>query len=241
MALTYLSLVNDLCTRVNETELTSGNFDGASGFYASAKEAVNSSIRLINQQEFEWPCNHTTGTQILAADGTVRYSYPGNTKTVDMESFRIRRDNTLGNESKPLLVLDYDEYLDKYVDSEYNTTDTSIRDIPKFVFRTPDAGYGVYPPADKEYSLDFEYYQLPYDLVDHDDSPTLPEAYRHVIVDGAMYYVYFFRGDTEQADRILSKASNGIANLRKIYINNDYEYVRDTRVSHTRYQKVRRI
>jgi len=59
--------------------------------------------------------------------------------------------------------------------------------------------------------------------------PSLPEQYRYVIVDGAMYYVYQFRGDTQAAQLSLNKFEQGIKHLRSIHINRT-DYLRDTRV-----------
>ena len=53
MAYNFLGLVNEVNRRLNEVELTSANFDSATGFYSHAKDAVNASIRYINQSEFE--------------------------------------------------------------------------------------------------------------------------------------------------------------------------------------------
>ena len=75
MATTFLQLVNQVNRRLNEVELTSTNFASATGFYAHAKDAVNASIRYINQSEFEWPFNHNTQTTTLTAN-TSRYSFP---------------------------------------------------------------------------------------------------------------------------------------------------------------------
>ena len=58
MAYDYLGLVNDVNRRLNEVELTSSNFAATTGFYSFAKDAVNSSIRHIQQEEYEWPWNH---------------------------------------------------------------------------------------------------------------------------------------------------------------------------------------
>jgi hypothetical protein len=230
---TFLDLVNDVCGRVNETQLEASNFSTASGFYSTAKEAINSSIRFINQHEFEWPFNHNTYEQTLTP-GVVRYAYPAGTKTVDFESFRIKRSGVIGNTTQPLQVITYEEYLSYLSDAEYNTSNDAIRALPYFVFRTPDLGYGVYPAPDSAYTLVFERYILPTDLVAHSDTPTLPDGFRHIVIDGAMYYVYFFRGDIETADRLFKKFEDGIKNNRSLYINR-YDYIRDTRVSQGAY------
>jgi hypothetical protein len=229
MPYNYLGLVNDVCGRVNETPLTTSNFSSAVGFYSTAKEAINSSIRDLNQQSFQWPFNHTDYNETLVA-GTSRYPYQADTKSVDFDSFRIQRNDTFGNETVRLKIIDYDHYLQNFIDAEYDTSNESIRDVPRYVFRAPNQEYGVYPVPDEAYTLSYEYYSLPTDLSAYDAVPSSPIAFRHIIVDGAMYYVYHFRGDTETADRLQAKFLDGIKKMRIIYINNDYEYVRDTRL-----------
>ncbi len=49
MALTFLTLTNSVITRMNEVELTSSNFTSARGVQIQCKNAVNESIRFINQ------------------------------------------------------------------------------------------------------------------------------------------------------------------------------------------------
>ena len=231
MAYNYLNLVNDLSRRVNETELTAADFPTATGYYNTAKDAVNSSIRLLNQETFQWPFNHTEREDVLTA-GDMRYDYPANAKTVDFNTFRIKRSSTLGNETTMLRQMDYEEYLAKFVDDEYNSSDTSIRSVPKYVIRAPGNQYIVHPSPDQDYELVYEYYSLPVDLILYSDVPDVPEAYRHILIDGAMYYVQIFRNDNESANMSLGKFNEGLKNMRSIYINR-YEYARDTRVANS--------
>ncbi len=70
---------------------------------------------------------------------------------------------------------------------------------------------------------------MAYDLELHGDVPTLPEQYKYVIVDGAMYYAYQFRGDAQSSQESLAKFTQGIKQLRSLNINRN-EYLRDTRV-----------
>ena len=224
----FLSLVNDVNGRVNETPLTSAKFADAVGFYSTAKEAVNSAIRDINQQAYQWPHNHTTYDETLTA-GTSRYAFQTDSKNIDFGTFRVQEDASLGNDTQLLQVLDYDDYLSLYLQYEY-TTSTTDRSVPRYVSRAPNLGYVVYPVPDKAYTLTYEYYKLPVDLAASTDTPSLPVAFRHVIVDGAMVHAYNFRGDTETADRIQAKFMEGIDRLRQIYIGSDFEYLRDTRL-----------
>jgi hypothetical protein len=227
MAYNFLSLVNDINRRLNEVELSTANFVSAKGFYSFAKDAVNASIRHINQEEFEWPWNHVEETETLLV-GEVRYSMPYDAKTVNLNSFRVKRDPTLNVETVKLKVLSYEEWLDKYADSEYNYS-TDTRTVPTHVVRTPSRELIFYPAPDKAYEVVYEYYTLAYDLELHEDVPALPEQYKYVIVDGAMYYAYQFRGDMQAAESALQKFTQGIKQLRSLHINRT-EYVRDTRV-----------
>ena len=149
---------------------------------------------------------------------------------MDFNSFRIKRNSTFGNETKKLTLLSYEEYLTKFVDYEYNTSNTGIRDLPTYVFRAPNQEYGVVSPPNKAYELVYEYYRLPVDLVSATDVPALPEQFRHVIVDGSMYYAYLFRGNAQDAQILQGKFQEGIKNMRSRYINR-YNYLRSTMIT----------
>lgn len=225
MAYDFLGLVNDVNRRLNEVELTSANFAGAIGYYAQAKDAVNSALRHINFEQFEWPFNHVTQEEDLSA-GVTRYPFPADLKSVDMDTFRVKASTTFNNKTAKLRILSYEEYLDKFVDQEYNSTANGT-DIPCYVFKTPDMGYGVTPSPKESYEIVYEYYRVPVDLVNSTDVPSVPEVFRHVINDGAMYYAYMFRSDLEASQLSLQRFQQGIRDMRTIYINR-YDYVRST-------------
>lgn len=226
MAYNYIGLVNDVNNRLNEVELTTSNFLTATGYFSFAKDAVNASIRHINQEEYEWPWNHVEETETLTA-GIARYSYPNDAKTLGMNTFRIKRDNNLNVGTIKLKVMSYEEYLEKYADAEYNTESTGC---PTHIVRTPSREIICYPTPNKAYELVYEYYRSGYDLENATDVPSLPEQYRFCIIDGAMYYVYQFRGDTQMADISNEKFKQGIKHLRSLNINR-MDYLRDMRVS----------
>tara|TARA_R110000822_G_C15126244_1_gene474596 strand:- start:82 stop:771 length:690 start_codon:yes stop_codon:yes gene_type:complete len=227
MPYNYITLVNEVQRRLNEVELTSSTFTTARGFYALAKDAVNSSVRHINQEEFEWPWNHVEAEEILSA-GIARYSYPYDAKTINMSTFRIKRSDSLNVTTIKLKTITYEEYLDKYVDIEYNSA-TSARSVPRLIARTPSREFVLYPSPDKSYALVYEYFTSTFDLIKEADVPTIPEQYRHVIIDGAMYYAYMFRSDAQAAGMTLEKFAQGIKNMRSLNINR-IEYAADTRV-----------
>jgi len=228
MAYDFLGLVNDVNHRLNEVSLTSANFATAVGYYSIAKDAVNSAIRHINQEEFEWPWNHVQ-TELVLAPGSMRYYYNADAKTINMNSFRIKRDNSLGVGTEKLKNLVYEEWLEKYADDEFNTS-TDIRGVPTHIVRTPSRELICHPVPDQAYTIVYEYYSLGYDLENALDVPSLPQQYRFAIVDGAMYYAFQFRGDTSAADVALRKFEKQIKDLRSININRT-PYIRDRRVS----------
>jgi hypothetical protein len=227
MAYDFIGLVNDVNRRLNEVELTTANFAGAQGYYNLTKDAVNASMRHIHQEEFEWPWNHAEEEEILTP-GEVRYSMPYNSKTVNMNSFRIKRDAALGVGTTKLKVLNYEEYLDKHVDAEYNSGEET-RGVPKYVIRAPSREILFVPAPKDAYEVVYEYYATGVDMSLFSDVPEIPEQYRHTIVDGAMYYAYVFRGDMQAANLSEAKFKAGIKNMRSVNINRT-EYIRDTRV-----------
>ena len=54
MALTFLSLTNDVITRMNEVVLTSTTFASARGVQVQCQNAVNQAIRYIYKSKRVW-------------------------------------------------------------------------------------------------------------------------------------------------------------------------------------------
>ena len=300
MAYNYLGLVNDVNRRLNEVELTSSNFDSAIGEYAMVKDAINSSIRYINQHEFGFPFNHDTETKTLTP-GVVRYSIPTDAKSVDYSTARIKKDTDLNSLGNSLDILDYKEYISRdYANQEDDIASTTVNassglsdsvttitvasttdfsstgtlhiggeqitytgitgndftgctrgansttaaaiansttvtqfsegESPRAIVRTPDNNYLLYPYPDKQYVLQFDYFKLPTDLSSATDVPSLPVQFRYVIVDGAMYTSYMFRGETQEALVLKEAFEDGIKHMRTLYINR-YDYIRSSVVN----------
>ena len=102
--------------------------------------------------------------------------------------------------------------------------------VPKHIVRTPDNNYLLYPFPDKQYTLVFVYFTLPTDLSAATDAPSLPEQFRTVIVEGAMYTAYMFRGETQEATIMKNNFEEGIKNMRTLYINK-YDYISSTLIN----------
>ena len=126
MALTFLSLTNSVITRMNEVVLTAGTFTDARGVQIQCRNAVNESIRYINQREFGYPFNHSTNTSTLVP-GKVRYSLPANTKYIDYNTARIKKDNEVNASGNNLAELNYNEYIsNQHANQEDNITSTTL-------------------------------------------------------------------------------------------------------------------
>ena len=228
MAYDFLGLTNEVLARMNEVVLTATNFTAARGYQIQCQNAVNDAINYINQREYGWPFSHATQTETLVASQT-RYTVPTGTQHVDYETFRISKDNTLGVDATTLRVLDYKEYVDKYIGQE---TSSGVGGVPNFVFRTPDNNYGLYPYPDKAYVLKYEYYSRPTALAAATDVPAVPEQFRQVIADGATAYAYQYRGEAQQYGLNFTRFEEGIKHMQSILLNRT-DYVRSTYLPHS--------
>ena len=299
MSGTYLSLTNSTLARLNEVQLTATTFTSARGIQTQAKNAVNESIRYINQKEFSYPFNHATETKTLTA-GTVRYSLPTSTKHVDYNTFRLVKDEDLGNSGGKLGILQYNDYINNYVTQEdeivTTTLDGSLTDsattvtvasttgfdsagtlhigneqitytgttsttftgatrgaggttasahsdatqvaqfeeggVPRYVVRSPDNGYLLYPFPTKSFSVKFDYYTFPTDLSSATDTTSIPARFDAVIIDGATAFVYQYRGETAQYQLNFARFEQGIKNMQTLLVNK-FEYVRSTFIPRT--------
>ncbi len=256
MALTYLELVNQVLSVVNEVPLTSANFADADGLYATVKNAVKWSVRRVTQQEFEWPFLNVQANLVLTA-GQTRYTPPTDCKTIDFDTFRVVAatgssswtmgagvwDDTLpwddsqewvdaetgltvSGKSVRLVRLDYDEYISKYIEYEY---DRSKDRLPQAVFPTQDRKFGLHPAPDKAYTLVYEYFKYPVELEGPDDVLDFPDTFDRLIVQGALINIYQFKMEIETSDRLERDFNQSIKDMRKLYINNK-DYVRSSQL-----------
>jgi len=295
MAESYLTLTNKVIIKLNEVALTSANFTSARGIQVQCQNAINEAIRYINQTDYNYPFNHATANQTLTA-GVVRYSLPSSTKVVDYNTFRLVKDSDLGSSGGKLRLLNYNDYIDKYITQEDEISSTTLSQshtdsvttitvasttgfsasgslyigneivsytaigssttftgvtrgsssttaaahadavvvtqfnqgsIPQYVARTPDNNYLLYPYPTKSYQVDFEYYTFPTDLAAYGDTTTIPDRFAHVIVTGAMAFVYQYRGEIQQHQVSMQLFEDGIKNMQSLLVNR-FDYLRST-------------
>ncbi len=222
----FLELVNDVARRLNEVPLTNVNFTGVRGFHSDIKSYVNESVERINTKEFEWPFNHVMENLVLTPN-QVRYPLPVDAKTVAYDTFVLKGDPSLNVKSAKLKIIDYEDHLEHSLDWELDPA--THANVPRHVFRGRDLAFGLIPAPKEAYEIRYEYYRLPSPLVDWDDVPSIPERFRWVILEGALYAAYMFKGDLEAAQTSNSLFEEGIKNMRELYINR-YEYARSTMI-----------
>ena len=59
---------------------------------------------------------------------------------------------------------------------------------------------------------------------------SVPDAFKHVVLDGALYHCFIFRDNSQQAAIAKAKFDEGIERMRTLLINRFVD-VRDTRVN----------
>ena len=77
MSTTYLVLTNRTLRELNETELTSANFNSSRGIQTAVKDFVNKSIHDIYNEAGEIPLLHSTTTKTTNT-GTQEYTLESN-------------------------------------------------------------------------------------------------------------------------------------------------------------------
>ena len=97
--------------------------------------------------------------------------------------------------------------------------------MPRFVFHGPDLKYGLVEPPDQAYTLVYDYYVFQDDLSAHGDTMVIPDRFKHIVVDAAMFYALMFRGNTQDAVILKERADEGIKAMRSMLINR-YHYMR---------------
>jgi len=232
---TYLAITNELLRRLNEVTIAQDDFANVRNIQALAKDAVNASIRGILQSAQEWPFTLETEVQTLSS-GVQVYDLPADTSSVDWDSFYLKRLESENNYPTQLDVLSYAEYLDRFRADDDVNGDSGYA-APIRVFQTQEEKYGLSPIPNAEYELEYKYWSFPADLTAFDDTPIIPDRFRHVIIDGAMAYMMRFRSNEQSAMIHQNNYSDGIGMMRRLLLDDPID-VRSTYIIPNFYQRV---
>lgn len=220
----FVTLTNKVLLRLNEITLDLGGdgFDSVRGVQALAKDSVNNSIREIFQEAQEWPFLRNTYTQTLS-DGVREYSYPADYSSADIETFYLKKNESLGNEPSHLPVINYDDYIQNFRSMD----DNGQEGVPRRVYQTYEEKFGVTPTPNGAYEIEYVYWSFPADLSAFNDDCLIPTRFDAVIVDGAMMYMMRFRSNDQSAMVHQQKFVEGIKRMRRVLLD-DPTFVRST-------------
>ena len=220
---TYINLVNELLRRLNEVEISEVDFATTKNVQSLAKDAINSSIREILQDAQEWPFTLVTYQHTLSS-GTNTYDFPADYSKADWETFYLT--SAEGAHPTHLPSISYESYI-----SEKRSIDdaagTSGYGKPTTVYKTQSTKFGVTPPPDASYIIEYSYWKFPADLILSDDVCVIPDRFRHVVLDGAMMYLMHFRSNEQSAQLHADKFKKGIKTMRRLLVDTK-DYLRST-------------
>jgi hypothetical protein len=228
---TYVSLVNELLVRMNEVTLdTAGSgFSTVRNVQALAKDAINSSVRLILQDGQEWPFLKAVQTQTLSP-ATRQYNFPADYSSVDWDTFYIKQLTSQGNLPQRLKPVSYEAYIQNYRTVD-DTGDLVNGDgAPIVVYQTFGDAFGVTPVPNAAYEVEYVYWRSPADMAVFNDVCIIPDRFKHTLIDGAMMYMMRFRSNEQSAAMHQSNFEEGIKAMRRVLLDDALE-VRSTVVA----------
>ena len=231
---TYVTLVNELLRRMNEVtlDIAGDGFDSVRNVQALAKDAVNSSIRLILQDGQEWPFLKTTFTQALTV-GTRQYDFPADYSSTDWDTFYLKKLSSENNSPMPLTVISYEQYIQNVRPSDDTGDQVNGDGPPALVYQTLGTAFGVSPIPNAAYEIEYVYWKFPTDLTAFNDVAIIPDRFKHVVIDGAMMFMMRFRSNEQSAAMHQNNFEDGIKTMRRVLID-DTLFVRSTVVGDSR-------
>lgn len=225
---TYLELVNRVCQRLNEQELTESNFRSVAGIHSTIRESVADAIETIIQEENKWPFMAVEHT-IKLDPGTAEYAWPENFDAVDWESFFLipNEENSLkGYHLAPTQKDRWYRY-GREIDSRHLPEGV---DKPTHVFQTHGLGFGLYPNPDKAYILKYRYWRTPKRLYNYNDECPIPSQYEYIIIACTLMLMSMFHDNLDQAGFWREKYTNYLKNVQRKYLNPDFKEMYDGRL-----------
>lgn len=220
MSYTYMEVVNDVLSEMNEVLLTQTTFPTAVNIQRSVKEMVNRAYFDVNNPNFKWPWlavstpqdNMYGNAYIETVAGTRWYLLnPASTGVdddyghVDYNTFVLTEEGVAGKTApytvRNLPYIETAEWRDHFgVSEEMNKHDSNSYEVPRRIIRSPDNRYvGLSPIPDDVYRIYFFAWDRPVKLVNYNDEIVLPDQYYGVLVARARYYAWQRKENPNQA------------------------------------------
>ena len=208
---TFVELTNKLLRRLNEVPLdvAGDGFDTTRSVQATAKDAINYSIRLLIDEAQEWPFLHTEYTQTISS-GTREYSFPSGYSSTDWDTFFLE-----GTNATELPMVSYERYTKTDRADDSNGTNTGV---PTSVVQTLKDTYIVTPVPDATYSISYTYWSAGADLALYNDVCVVPSRWDYIIIEGAMMFMMQFRSNAQMAAERREDFSKGIDIMRRVLL-----------------------
>ncbi|AXP07709.1 hypothetical protein SmphiM6_17 [Sinorhizobium phage phiM6] len=194
---TFLVLTNKLLRRLNEVQLTDTSFASARNVQAMAKDAVLAAIAEINIREYQWPWNKTQGTAV-ANVGTTEFTWATDTAVPLWDSFKITGVPADAIVSSYLAPITQEQWFKEFRQIDVDSIPDGGKEKPRFIYPTV-GGFGVTPMPEQAYTITYEYYTIPTELVTNDETCSIPSAYDYVIINFALKHYYMYKDNTQQA------------------------------------------
>jgi hypothetical protein len=114
-------------------------------------------------------------------------------------------------------TISYDEYQENYRANDANLASSSYSK-PERIYRTQKTKFGVSPPPDQAYTIQYVYNSFPSDLALNTDTTIIPPRFDHVIIEGAMVYMMRFRSNDQATNYHTQKFKEGLEFMRRVLL-----------------------
>ena len=254
MATTYLTVVNELLTEMNEVKLTSSNFSSATNVQAHAKNVVNRAYMDIVLHRRKWPFlvsgtsqDDVYGNQSIETTAGTRWYYFNPSRSTDDDDYgwidwdRMSLTTSgVAGETTPytyeeLDLISIEEWRDYWKEREdQDKNDTQNYGVPRRVIRHPNnIQFGLSSIPDKAYKIYFFAWDQPAELSGHNDELAFIDKFRPVLNCRARYYMWQFKENYQQASLAEKDYKQGLTAMRQELIGESTKRMKDDRIRFT--------
>lgn len=213
---TFLDLTNKLLRRLGEAEVSAGDFDGVRAVQASAKDFILDGVSEILMSDFEWPFLFVSNSQVLTVgEDLYTFAPSGGSEIyyVNLNSFRLKKDDTLGITTTRLTSLKSDDYYRAW----NKRNEDGQKAVPRYVTPGPiNTQFIVSPAPDKAYTIEYEAYKLPTKMSTYSDLCPIPDQFDYVVIDAALRHFYRHKDNSEQSDRQDQRYKESLSQMKYV-------------------------